>query len=166
VRVRLIRPAYWTDADLQTRLTAEVREFYIGLWMEADDEGYIDWDLTRIGAELYPYRGPAWRRRLERWTVLLGSHLVVLPCGRHAVIPSLPKHQNPPRPTAQYRRQHDRCLVPHMAPDGTTAHQVLEGNLREGNLRGVGGADGKSTASDDLASAPWNKRAVAARGES
>ena len=27
----MIRPAYWTDSDLHTRLTAEQREFYIGL---------------------------------------------------------------------------------------------------------------------------------------
>ena len=154
----MIRPAYWTDADLQTRLTAEVREFYIGLWMEADDEGYIDWDLVRIGAELYPYRGPAWRRaRLVRWAESLAPHLVVLDCGRHAVIPSLPKHQTVPRPSSAIRRQHDRCTAMHVH-----ASAGREGEGREGNRRGVGAADVETTLSDDLASAPWNVRVAAA----
>ena len=61
----MIRPAYWTDADLHTRLTAEQREFYIGLWMEADDAGFIAWDVDRIGADLYPFRPLAWRRERE-----------------------------------------------------------------------------------------------------
>ena len=59
----MIRPSYWTDDDLHCRLTADIREFYIGLWMLSDDAGYIAWDAERVGAELYPYRSPGWRRR-------------------------------------------------------------------------------------------------------
>lgn len=74
MRVRMIRPAYWTDADLHTRLTAEQREFYIGLWMEADDAGFIAWDVDRIGADLYPFRPLGWRReRLPKWLALLNG---------------------------------------------------------------------------------------------
>jgi hypothetical protein len=66
VRVRLIRPAYWTDTDLHTRLTADQREFYVGLWMLADDDGYVSWDVDRVGAELYPYRPLRWFGRTSR----------------------------------------------------------------------------------------------------
>lgn len=108
----MIRPAYWTDADLQTRLTAEQREFYIGLWMLADDEGFVAWDPARVGAELYPYRSPSWRaKRLDDWLTLLGSdHARLLECGRHVVIPNLPKYQSPPKPTSQIKRAHDGCI--------------------------------------------------------
>lgn len=120
MRVRLIRPAYWTDADLHTRLTAEQREFYIGLWMVADDAGYIRWDVDRIGAELYPYRSAAWRtKRLPSWLVLLDGHVKRLECGRHVVVVRLPTYQKPPKPSAQYKREHeDLCHL--LAPAGAS----------------------------------------------
>ena len=110
MRVRLIRPAYWTDTDLHTRLTAEQREFYIGLWMLADDAGYLAWDPDRVGAELYPYRSLSWRRRLPEWLTLLGTeHARMLECGRHVLIPNLPRYQSPPKPSSQVKRAHDEC---------------------------------------------------------
>lgn len=141
MRVRMIRPSYWTDADLHTRLTAEQREFYIGLWMLADDAGYLAWDVNRVGAELYPYKAPAWRaKRLPAWIEVLGpDHVRVLECGKHIVIPALPRHQSPPKPSYQNQRAHDTCLrqmAPlgtrgdHMAPAGTSTGR--EGNRREG----------------------------------
>ena len=39
MRIRQIKPSWWLDKDLQTRLSADAREFYIGLWMLADDAG-------------------------------------------------------------------------------------------------------------------------------
>lgn len=146
----MIRPAYWTDSDLHTRLTAEQREFYIGLWMLADDEGYVAWDPDRVGAELYPYRSAAWRsKRLSAWLALLGSqHARLLDCGLHVVIPNLPRYQQPPRPTSLVRRAHDRCIqvasrevsAPHVTP----AREVKgkEGKGREGN----GGAPSRAVA--------------------
>lgn len=125
MRVRMIRPSYWTDADLQTRLSAEQREFYIGLWMLADDAGYVAWDPERVGAELYPYRSPSWRtKRLGPWIELLGlDHAELLPCGRHVRIPNLTRYQNPPKPSEQNRRAHAETCLPHMAPAGTTGDQ-------------------------------------------
>ena len=82
MRVRMIRPGWWTDADLHTRLTADVREFYIGCWMQSDDAGYIAWDVDRIGADLYPFRPLTWRRtHLPKWIALLAEsgHVVILP---------------------------------------------------------------------------------------
>jgi hypothetical protein len=107
----MIRPSYWTDADLHTRLTAEQREFYIGLWMLADDAGIVDFDVDRIGAELYPYRPHRWRTsHIPRWIECLGGHVQIMDCGRHLIIPSLKKHQSPPRPSYPNQRAHDACL--------------------------------------------------------
>ena len=137
----MIRPAYWTDADLHTRLTAEQREFYIGLWMLADDAGYIAWDVHRVGAELYPYRSPAWRaKRIGPWLELLGpAHARMLDCGTHVVIPNLAKHNHVPKPSYQNQRAHDVCLS-HMAPRGTTGDNGAPhgtSSLREGKGREV-----------------------------
>lgn len=149
----MIRPSYWTDSDLHTRLTAEQREFYIGLWMLADDEGYVSWDPARVGAELYPYRSPAWRdKRLAAWLAELGvEHAQLLSCGRHVVIPNLPRYQRPPKPSAQIKREHDACLR-HMAPAGTKGHPVApaqgfsRGLREEGDERGApAGANADAT---------------------
>jgi hypothetical protein len=146
MRVRLIRPSYWTDSDLHIRLTADQREFYIGLWMLADDAGYIAWDLDRVGAELYPYRSPSWRRtHLPKWLATLSTHVRVLACGKHVVIPSLPRHQSPPKPSYQNQRSHDRCVY-QVVPEGATGDQRApaqeggsSGVLLEGGGRGATG---------------------------
>jgi hypothetical protein len=155
MRVRMIRPAYWTDADLHTRLTADAREFYIGLWMEADDAGFIAWDLDRIGADLYPYRPLGWRRtRLSRWmeALAVNGHVRALDCGKHAVIPNLPKYQHCPKPAYPHQTAHRSC-VSHMAPRGATGDPVvpaqegkgIEGNRREEVARGANGASTEET---------------------
>lgn len=121
MRVRMIRPPYWTDADLHTRLTSDVREFYIGCWMQSDDDGYIAWDIDRIGADLYPFRSLPWRRtHIARWMELLavGGHVRMLDCGRHAVVPNLPKYQACPKPSSQHRKAHEACLRM-VSPRGT-----------------------------------------------
>lgn len=145
----MIRPAYWTDADLHLRLTAEQREFYIGLWMLADDAGYLPWDPDRIGAELYPYRSPAWRaKRLTAWLAALGDHARLLECRKHVLVPNLPRYQKPPRPSEQYRQAHATCL--HVVPSGASDDHVApaqgfsKGLRREGEEKGApAGANGK-----------------------
>ena len=139
----MIRPAYWTDADLHTRLSADVREFYIGLWMLADDAGYVAWDPERVGAELYPYRSPAWRaKRLCGWLESLGTqHARLLECGKHVVIPNLPRYQSPPRPTSLVKRAHDTCMQ--VTSREVSGHQVTSarGLSKEGKgLEVKGGA--------------------------
>lgn len=124
----MIRPSYWTDADLHIRLTSAVREFYIGLWMMADDAGYVAWDVTRVGAELYPFRAQAWRtRELPKMLARLGpGHARVLDCGRHVLVPGVPKFNSVPKPSYQNQRAHDTCLR-HMAPAGATGPHVAPG---------------------------------------
>ena len=143
MRVRLIRPAYWTDADLHTRLTAEQREFYIGLWMESDDAGFVAWDVDRLGAELYPFEVLAWRREhIPEWLASLSPHASLLGCGKHVLVPALMRHQSPPKPSYQNRKAHDTCLH-QVVPAGASGGQVAparEGGLDRGLDRGARGA--------------------------
>lgn len=58
MRGRYIQREFWGDTDLHTKATADVREFYIGLWMLADDKGWMPRDIVGIGAALYRFEGP------------------------------------------------------------------------------------------------------------
>ena len=118
LRIRQLKPDWWLDKDLQTRLSADVREFYIGLWMVADDAGYFDWNPVRIGAELYPYRTAHRReKQIAEWAELLATldadepHLVVFECG-HARVPKMPAHQRLAAETKQVKtvlKKHLHC---------------------------------------------------------
>jgi hypothetical protein len=94
VRIRSVKPDFWRDR-LMAELPAEGRLFYIGLWMEADDAGWLRWQPDEIAADLYPYRAIRTRERHAReWGARLVDmgRLVLHPCG-HGFIPKLTKHQ-------------------------------------------------------------------------
>ena len=98
-RIRQIKPSWFLDKELRRGTTADAREFYIGLWMLADDAGYLSWDEERIAAELYPFEPIARRERnVAKWADVLERldpdepHLVVWTCG-HARVPKMPGHQ-------------------------------------------------------------------------
>jgi hypothetical protein len=98
-RIRQIKPSWFLDKELRRGTSADAREFYIGLWMLADDGGYLTWDIERIAAELYPYDGVSRRERLvETWADSLATlnaeepHLILYSCG-HASVPKMPAHQ-------------------------------------------------------------------------
>lgn len=125
MRIRQIKPGWWLDKELRRGLSADAREFYQGLWMLADDAGWLDWDLERIGAELYPYGvivgglltpDPIEAREdaVATWAKQLAAlspddpHLVILACG-HARVPKLTKHQRVGgRPVYTVREVHAR----------------------------------------------------------
>src|SRR5512139_1366323 len=109
MRIRQIKPSWWLDKELRRHLSAEAREFYIGLWMLADDAGWLDWDITRIAAELYPYGvnggglfdgDPIESREgaVHDYATALAAlqpgdpHLVIHACG-HACVPKIVAHQ-------------------------------------------------------------------------
>jgi len=60
MRGRYLMREYWADADLFLRLSAEERELYVGLWMLADDSGWLPRDVPGIAGALLRYedRGP------------------------------------------------------------------------------------------------------------
>lgn len=55
MRGRYLMREYWSDSDLFLRLEAHERELYQGLWMLADDAGWLPRDVPAIAAALYRY---------------------------------------------------------------------------------------------------------------
>lgn len=94
VRIRQVRPEFFSD-PIVSRLTADVRLTYIGLWCVADDAGWLVWDVPNIGALLYPYESVRVReRRVERAGegLIASARMVLHPC-LCALIPRLEDHQ-------------------------------------------------------------------------
>ena len=148
MRIRQIKPSYWLDKDLHVSLTAGQREFYIGLWMLADDGGGLEWDVTRIGAELYPYRSV--RRRERDVTVAATAlaelapdapHLLILDCG-HARVPKLVDHQRfGGRPVLSVRDAHARTCA-------RLSADARPGRVGKGRERNVTVGNGSARADD------------------
>ena len=140
MRIRQLKPAYWADALLQKQLTAASREFYVGLWMLADDGGWFRWDVAEVAAELYRY-APTTRREsdarkyMERLQIL--GRVQILPCG-HRQVPTLVRHQ---RFSAETKRvytirdeHHHRCLdatLPQVPAGNREAPTLLDRNGSE-----------------------------------
>lgn len=94
MRIRQIRPEFWTD-ETMAAMSPAVRLFYIGLWNIADDLGFLEWRIPRIGAVLFPYEHPKRRERdVATWAERLieSGRLRIFDCGC-AEIPTLAKHQ-------------------------------------------------------------------------
>lgn len=141
MRIRQIKPGWWLDKDLRKGLSAEAREFYIGLWMLADDDGWLVWDIARIAAELYPYDSVKHREaRVQAWAERLQAlcptdpHLVVYECG-HGRVPKLADHQKSGgRPVFTTREAHRTDCA-------RVAQEVMWGRERNGRERNGSRAD-------------------------
>lgn len=66
MRGRYLMREYWSDSDLFLRLDARERELYIGLWMLADDEGWLPRDIPAISSGIYHYEDRADREGFVR----------------------------------------------------------------------------------------------------
>ena len=69
MRGRYLMREYWSDSDLFLRLSAEERELYQGLWMLADDAGWMPWDVAAIASNIYRYLDRAPREAKVRASV-------------------------------------------------------------------------------------------------
>lgn len=116
MRIRQVKPAFWDDEKLAA-LPEAIRLFYIGLWMIADDGGWMRWNAVETGRVLYGFdsRGKRERRVVQMFERLVEAGRVVpYPCG-HAYIPKLMEHQRLSGQTKQVRtfeREHAGCLAP------------------------------------------------------
>ncbi|HEY6568575.1 MAG TPA: hypothetical protein VI341_13750 [Actinomycetota bacterium] len=54
---------FWQDAEIQIDLSDSERWTLVGLWMLADDGGFLDWDLRYIGSQLYNHEDRAEREQ-------------------------------------------------------------------------------------------------------
>jgi hypothetical protein len=64
MRGRYLMREFWSDSDLFMKLNADQRELYVGLWMLADDDGWMPRDVPAIAAALYRYADRAPRERI------------------------------------------------------------------------------------------------------
>jgi hypothetical protein len=145
MRIRQVKPEFFGDADMadlpfRTRLT------YIGLWLEADDAGWLLVDAVQIAHDLYGFDP---RARREAWVVedlvrlQESGCLEVLDCG-HGVIPTMPKHQRfGGRPVYTMRDAHARGCARHDA-------DARPGTVRNGKERNVTVSNGSAPARDGL----------------
>lgn len=117
-----MKPAFWSDA-LIAELPEPTRLFYIGLWMIADDAGWLRWDAVEAARDLYGYESRG--RREKRVVVMFESlteagRVVLHDCG-HAEIPRFTDHQRLSGPTKQVQttlNEHLRTCVSH-SPAGS-----------------------------------------------
>jgi len=113
MRTRLIRPEFFTD-ELMAEASIETRLVYIGLWTLTDDAGYFESRPRQVAAVLFGFEDPAPREaRVEAALAWLVDHARVrhLPCGSHAVIPTIPHHRTSGGvPLFTIRKRHEtRC---------------------------------------------------------
>lgn len=111
MRGRYLMREYWEDSDLFLRLTPQEREVYVGLWMLADDAGWMPRDVPAIGAALYRYEDRTPREAiisavLERLREL--GKVESLRCCLH--IPAVERWPRSGRKTFEHRDAHtERC---------------------------------------------------------
>lgn len=110
MRGRYIQREFWGDTELHTRATAEVREFYIGLWMLADDAGWLPRDLAGIGASLYRFEGLEMRNahvraHLERLQALGKVRSLRCKC---LFLPAVARYPRAGKPNTQHFKTHQK----------------------------------------------------------
>lgn len=100
---------YWTDSTLFLSLTAEERELYIGLWMLADDDGWMPRDVPAIGNALMGFHSRETRERAVRAGLEhlrdLGKVLSYRCC---LLIPAVARYPRPGKKTSEHRIEHER----------------------------------------------------------
>lgn len=125
MRYRTVHPDFWTDKVLG-KLTDSARLAYIGMWMLADDSGWMDWDVEQMSIQLFPWVDNRSRqKRMDSATkeLIAVNRVVVEPCG-HARIPKLAVYQKPGHPYYAVRDEHKKCLI-----DGNSSgKQSIAGN--------------------------------------
>lgn len=157
MRIRQVKPSFWTD-PVVAQVSYQARLFYIGLWNVADDDGWLSWKPTELGALLFPYESPSRREKhIEAWAgeLVAAGRVKLLDCGC-ARIPTLPVHQKHAGGNRSYqaRDAHQQHGV-RTSPDKSVlvsqqvAGTVGNGRERKGTLDAPAGDGSKNPESDD-----------------
>jgi hypothetical protein len=158
MRIRQVKPSFWSDAHISD-LHEPTRLFYIGLWMLADDAGWIRWDTREVAHELYGYESV--RRRESKVDSMLAELLEhgrvrQYDCG-HVEVPTLSQHQRLAGATKQVKTvladHQKRCLSPIPAAPRTSPQSLATerngkerlGTVRNGSARGARIKEGETT---------------------
>lgn len=98
---------YWTDSTLFLNLTAEEREVYIGLWMLADDEGWMPRDVPSIAKALMGFEDREPRERTVRATLEHLRELKKVVSHRCCLqIPAVARYPRPGKRTSEHALEH------------------------------------------------------------
>lgn len=170
MRIRQVKPAFWADAKIAS-LPHDARLFYIGLWMLADDDGWLRWDVAEIGKELYGFEGRASReKRIERMTAAISEalpgKLTRHDCG-HVELPKLAVHQHlagTTRRVTAVHTEHLRCVpaTPRDSPQIPATPRPVKVEVSEGvgngsSSEGAGLAPAREKIGSNDPTRPWNK---------
>ena len=155
MRIRQVKPEFWRDEKLADLGDSE-RLIYIGLWMCADDAGWFRTNVREIGADLFPYEDRATREDrifhvIDRLSDM--ERIVSEPCGRHARLPYLPRHQrmsSPDKRVYTHEREHRATCISPQTPAETrgeplTLHDAPTRNVTERNGKERNGTERKGT---------------------
>jgi hypothetical protein len=155
MRIRQVKPEFWRDS-VMAHMSDTVRLVYIGLWMEADDAGYLRLAVDEIARDLWDAPRATRERRLTAALADLeaSGRVVRQECGTHAIIPTLTDHQRlaaPEKRVHTIQREHAReCLSPQV-PASPRVSPARNGKVREGNGKGRGGVGGDAAGVEDAA---------------
>lgn len=108
MRIRQVKPAFWTDAKL-VRLPADIRLFYIGTWAIADDAGWFEWEPEQVAIDLH-MRESFVRRAMG--VLAAAGRIRLYDCG-HGEVVHLVEHQRLAGPTRRvetvFQKHMNRC---------------------------------------------------------
>lgn len=157
MRIRQVKPSFFKD-PVMAELSPAVRLFYVGLWMLADDAGWLRWDAAEVGNELYGYEPRGRRERnavayLE--TLVTKKRVALYPCG-HVFIPRFTDHQRLAGLTKQVRtvaKDHEKCPAPEIPADPRDDPQSPD-PVRNGSGKGTGTDGGKERNGSEQVGAP------------
>lgn len=157
MRIRQVKPSFFKD-PIMAELSPATRLFYVGLWMIADDAGWLRWDAAEIGLELFGYEA---RGRRERNVTAYLAELVAAKrvihhdCG-HVSIPKFLDHQRLAGLTKQVRtvaKEHEKECSPTTPANPRGLPQSTD-TVRNGNGNGTGTVSGTVRNGSERLSAP------------
>ena len=138
MRIRSLKPEFFKDR-VTGRWPSDLKMFYAGLWVFADDEGRFEWEPDLIRCELYPYdRDTEIDLLLER-VRSTGRVIRYVVDGRaYGLVVKFKEHQHPDKPKtsklpAPSEGSTDLALVPDPSP--TPPRSVTAGREGKGEER-------------------------------
>lgn len=109
-RSRQVRPEFFTDVKL-SKVSRDARLFFVGLWVEADDEGRLIDSPKMLAGSIFPHDDDVTVRKADVWLnqlIALGvlqryevdgdKYLFLTNFSRHQKVPHASPSKLPPPP--------------------------------------------------------------------